>query len=101
MLSCAVQRSHRRKPTNQPPRPVRIACPRFPAPMREALRWDRGVRTYDDLQRLYANRLTYPFLASPPQSASACLNAGDAKSMGLPPRLAGTMATCGSMPARS
>lgn len=42
--------------TGQPPRPVRIACPRFPAPMREALRWDRGVRTYDDLQRAYAER---------------------------------------------
>lgn len=43
-------------PTSQPPRPVRVACPRFPAAMREALRWDRGVRTYDDLGRLYAER---------------------------------------------
>ena len=37
-------------------RPVRIAAPRFPAAMREALRWDRGVRTYADLERLYAER---------------------------------------------
>lgn len=42
--------------TRRPPRPVRVACPRFPAAMREALRWDRGVRTYDDLERLYADR---------------------------------------------
>ncbi|GLS55160.1 hypothetical protein GCM10007886_33440 [Methylobacterium gregans] len=42
--------------TRQPPRPVRVACPRFPAPVREALRWDRGVRTYYDLQRAYAGR---------------------------------------------
>ena len=40
----------------QPPRPVRIACPRFPAPMREAIVWGKGVRSYDDLARSYAAR---------------------------------------------
>ena len=42
----------------QPTRMVRPACPRFPAGMREAIVWRRGVRSYDDLPRAYAERIS-------------------------------------------
>lgn len=41
---------------NQSLRTFRIAAPRFPAVMREPLVWGRGVRSYEDLVRFFANR---------------------------------------------
>lgn len=48
--------------TRQPARLVRVACPRFPAPMRDAVVWRRGVRSYDDLMRAYVERGLPPVL---------------------------------------
>lgn len=42
--------------SRQPAGMVRVAAPRFPAGMREAVVWNQGVWSYDDLQRAYAKR---------------------------------------------
>ncbi|SDM26908.1 hypothetical protein SAMN05216360_101386 [Methylobacterium phyllostachyos] len=58
----------------QPAGMVRVAAPRFPAGMREAVVWRRGVRSYDDLMRAYAERGAPLAAASTNSTASGCLD---------------------------
>ena len=58
----------------QPAGMVRPACPRFPKPMREAVVWKRGVRSYDDLMRDYAERGAPLAAASTNSTASGCFD---------------------------